>query len=215
MVRVKICGITNLEDARAAIEAGADMLGLNFYRPSPRFIEPQEARKIIGTVREEIGNRALTLVGVFVNETSPDSVTRIVAAAGVDGVQLHGDESIEFCAGLKQLLKDTFLIKVLRVTDAFDPAETERYDADAIMLDAFHRELRGGTGQVVDWTVARSVRELVPRLFLAGGLSPENVGQAIAAVRPYAVDACSSLESTPGRKNAERMKAFVQAVRNG
>ena len=101
------------------------------------------------------------------------------------------------------------------MTDAFDPAGTERYDADAIMLDAFHRELRGGTGQVVDWTVARSVRELVPRLFLAGGLSPENVGQAIAAVRPYAVDACSSLESTPGRKSAERMKAFVQAVRNG
>ena len=215
MVRVKVCGITNIEDARAAIDAGADMLGFNFYRPSPRFIEPREAKKIIGAIRDEIGSRELALVGVFVNETSPDAVAHIVAAAGVDAVQLHGDESLEFCAGLKLLLRDTFLIKVLRVTDTFDPAETERYNADAIMLDAFHRELRGGTGQVVDWTVARSARELVPRLFLAGGLSPENVGQAIAAVRPYAVDACSSLESTPGRKNAERVKAFVQAVRNG
>ena len=215
MVRVKICGITNLEDARAAIDAGADMLGFNFYRPSPRFIEPREARTIVDALREVSGNGDLRLVGVFANEASPDSVTRTVAAAGVDAVQLHGDESIEFCAGLKQLLSDTFLIKVLRVTDKFDPAETERYDADAIMLDAFHQKLRGGTGQVVDWTVARSARGLVPRLFLAGGLSPENVGQAIAAVRPYAVDACSSLESTPGRKNAERIKAFVQAVRNG
>ena len=215
MVRVKVCGITNIEDARAAIDAGADMLGFNFYRPSPRFIEPREAKKIIGAIRDEIGSRALTLVGVFVNETSPDSVAHIVAVAGVDAVQLHGDESIEFCAGLKQLLSDTFLIKVLRVTATFDPAEIEKYDTDAIMLDAFHQELRGGTGQVVDWTVARSARGLVPRLFLAGGLSPENVGQAIAAVRPYAVDACSSLESTPGRKNAERIKAFVQAVRNG
>ena len=215
MVRVKVCGITNIEDARAAIDAGADMLGFNFYRPSPRFIEPQEAKKIIGAIRDENGSRALTLVGVFVNETSPDSIAHIVAATGVDAVQLHGDESIEFCTGLKQLLGDTFLIKVLRVTDAFDPAETGRYDADAIMLDAFHRELRGGTGQVIDWTVARAARELVPRLFLAGGLSPENVGQAITEVKPYAVDACSSLESTPGRKNAERIRAFVQAVRNG
>jgi phosphoribosylanthranilate isomerase len=215
MVRVKICGITNLEDARAAIDAGADMLGFNFYRPSPRFIEPREAKKIIGAVREESGDRALTLVGVFANEASPETVMRIVAATGVDAVQLHGEESIEFCAGVKQLLSDIFLIKVLRVTAAFDPAETEKYDADAIMLDAFHRELQGGTGQVVDWTVARSARELVPRLFLAGGLSPENVRQAIAAVSPYAVDACSSLESAPGRKNAERMKEFVQAVCNG
>lgn len=215
MVRIKICGITNLDDARAAIAAGADMLGFNFYRPSPRFIEPREAEKIIRAVRAEAKNRSLTYVGVFVDEATPEDVGRIVASAGVNAVQLHGDESIEFCAGVKQLLSDAFLIKVLRVTDAFDPAETQRYEADAIMLDAFHRKLRGGTGQVVDWTIARSARELVPRLFLAGGLSPENVRQAIDAVSPYAVDACSSLESTPGRKIDERMKAFVQAARNG
>lgn len=215
MVQVKICGMTNLADARAAIEAGADMLGFNFYRPSPRFIEPRRANEIIRAVRREAVNHALTCVGVVANESTPESVMTIVTAADVDAVQLHGDESIEFCARLKQLLPDTFVIKVLRVTDTFDPTETKRYQVDAIMLDAFHRKLLGGTGQVVSWTVARSAREMVPRLFLAGGLSPENVSQAIAAVTPYAVDACSSLESTPGRKVAERMKAFVQAARNG
>src|ERR1700682_6313267 len=104
MVRIKICGITNLEDARAAIEAGADMLGFNFYRPSPRFIEPQKAREIIEALRAEIENLATTMVGVFVNESSPDSVIQIADQARIDAVQLHGDESIEFCRSLKALL---------------------------------------------------------------------------------------------------------------
>jgi len=214
MVKVKICGIANLEDARSAIEAGADMLGFNFYRPSPRFIEPEEVRKILESLRGEIESRGLTMVGVFVNEASPDTVAGIVDKTGLNAVQLHGDESIEFCATLKHLLNGKLLIKVLRVTKTFDPAETKRYDADAIMLDAFHREMPGGTGQVVDWIVARTARELVPRLVLAGGLSPENVAEAIAEVGPFAVDACSSLESTSGRKSAERMKAFVRAAHN-
>jgi phosphoribosylanthranilate isomerase len=214
MVKVKICGITNLDDARVAIEAGADMLGFNFYRPSPRFIEPAEVKKIVESLRTEIEGRRLTMVGVFVNELSPDAVLNAVEEARLNAVQLHGDESIEFCATLKQLLNGKLLIKVLRVTNTFAPAETEKYDLDAIMLDAFHLELRGGTGRTVDWTVAQSARELVPRLFLAGGLSPENVAEAIVKVRPYAVDACSALESSPGRKDAERMRAFVQAVRN-
>jgi phosphoribosylanthranilate isomerase len=214
VVKVKICGITNLEDARSAIEAGADMLGFNFYRPSPRFIEPAEVKKILESLRGEIEDRGITMVGVFVNEASPDIVADIVDEAGLDAVQLHGDESIEFCAALKQLLNGKLLIKVLHVTDTFAPAETGWYDADAVMLDAFHHEMPGGTGIVVDWTIARSARELVPRLFLAGGLSPENVAAAIAEVGPFAVDACSSLESTPGRKSAERMRAFVRAARN-
>jgi len=214
MTLVKICGITSLDDARAAIEAGADMLGFNFYRPSPRFIEPSAVRTIIESLRAD-GTETITTVGVFVNEASPDSVLGIVAEAGVGGVQLHGDESVEFCQSLKQLLNGQLLIKVLRVAKTFDPSDVQRYDADAIMLDSFHSELRGGTGQVIDWTVARSARELVPRLFLAGGLSVANVAEAIAQVKPYAVDACSSLESVPGRKNVTQMKAFVEAVRNG
>jgi len=215
MTLVKICGITNLDDARASIAAGADMLGFNFYRPSPRFVEPLEARTIIEALSTELIDHPLTTIGVFVNEATPASVMRIVEEAGVSGVQLHGDESIEFCHDLKLLLKDRFLIKVLRVTDAFAPREVQQYHADAIMLDAFHGELRGGTGQLIDWAIGRSARELVPRLFLAGGLSPENVTQAIAQVNPYAVDACSSLESSSGRKDAARVNAFVQAVRNG
>jgi len=215
MTHVKICGITSIEDGRAAIAAGADMLGFNFYRPSPRFVEPQAAQTIVKSLRAETKNKKVKLVGVFVNEVSPDSVIQVVEQAGVDAVQLHGDESVEFCQTLKPLLTGKSLIKVLRVIGRFAPTETEAYDADAIMLDAFHNEMRGGTGEVFDWAIARSVRELVPRLFLAGGLSPGNVAQAIAQVEPYAVDACSSLESSPGHKDAERMKAFVQAVRNG
>jgi phosphoribosylanthranilate isomerase len=139
----------------------------------------------------------------------------IVATAGVDAVQLHGDEPVDFCHGLKHILNGQVLIKVIRVTDIFVPADALEYDADAIMLDSFHGEMRGGTGRVFDWTIARAVRELVPQLFLAGGLSAANVASAIAEVDPYAVDACSSLESSLGKKDPERMRAFVQAVRNG
>src|SRR5437588_2280465 len=215
MTLIKICGITSIDDARAAIEAGADLLGFNFYRPSPRFIEPSAARKIIESLPSTTDDQTITTVGVFVNEASPGSLMRIVEESGVSAVQLHGEESIEFCQRLKLLLNGKPLIKVLRVIGRFTPTETEAYDADAIMLDSFHSEMRGGTGHVFDWSIARSVRELVPRLFLAGGLSPANVAQAIAQVNPYAVDACSSLESSPGQKDAARMKAFVQAVRNG
>jgi phosphoribosylanthranilate isomerase len=215
MTLVKICGITNLEDARAAIAAGADMLGFNFYRPSARFVEPAEVRKIVASLAPEILNQSIGTIGVFVNEGSPAAVMRIVEESGVSGVQLHGDESIEFCRDLKLLLKDRLLIKVLRVSDTFAPSDVQLYQADAIMLDAFHDELRGGTGKIVDWDIGRLASSLVPRLFLAGGLSPENVTQAIDRAQAYAVDACSSLESSPGQKDAQRMKAFVQAVRNG
>src|SRR5258708_30083451 len=169
----------------------------------------------MGAVGGETAGEPIDKIGVFVNEVSADSIMRIVDVAGVSGVQLHGDESIEFCDRLKLLLNDRLLIKVLRVTDTFAPRDVQQYQADAIMLDAFHGEQRGGTGQVIDWSLARSAGELVPRLFLAGGLSSENVARAIAQVHPYAVDACSSLEFSPGQKDAERMKAFVQAVRNG
>jgi phosphoribosylanthranilate isomerase len=154
------------------------------------------------------------MVGVFVNE-STESLLRVTNEAGIDAVQLHGDESPEFCASVKALLNGRTVIKAVRVGAAFDPSDTTSYKVDAIMLDAFHDELRGGTGRVVDWDAAQITRDLVSRLFLSGGLSPENVAAAIAHVRPYAVDACSSLESSPGRKDASRMKAFVRAVRNG
>ena len=217
MTLIKICGITNLEDARVAIEAGADMLGFNFYRPSPHFIEPSQARKIIGELELalEPSPKGAMMVGVFVNEGSPEALVGIAHESGVKAAQLHGDESIEFCHTLKRICPGSLLIiKALRVDANFDPREVDTYEADAIMLDSFHSQLRGGTGQVIDWSMARRARETFPRLILAGGLSPENVAEAIAEVQPFAVDACSSLESSPGRKDPERIRAFVRAVRS-
>lgn len=208
MVRVKICGITNLEDARAAIDAGADMLGLNFYRSSPRYIAPDAARELTNSLR--MYDRQIESVGVFVDEPI-DNVSDIAVMTGIDMVQLHGDESPAFCEELNT--RDGLrVIKALRAAAEFRPVNAQEYRVHAIMIDAFHRGLRGGTGKTVDVNLARETRELVPRLFLSGGLSPENVAAAINEVRPYAVDACSLLESAPGKKDAARMRAFVAAV---
>jgi phosphoribosylanthranilate isomerase len=205
MTLIKICGITNLTDAHAAVAAGADALGFNFYRPSPRYILPGEARQII----EELPKSLLT-VGVFVNEESPEAVRQIATEAGVGAVQLHGDESPSF----SHALSDFYVIKTFAVGEDFELDQVRQYEVQAIMLDASHSKLRGGTGCRVDWDVARTVSEIEPKLFLAGGLSPENVAEAIDKVRPFAVDVCSSIEESPGRKNEERIRKFVQSVRN-
>jgi phosphoribosylanthranilate isomerase len=204
MTFVKICGITNLSDALFAVDAGADAVGFNFYRPSPRYLEPNAARAII----DQLPATVLT-VGVFVNEQSPERVEQIANDAGIAAVQLHGDESPEYCT----VLKDRYVIKAFGVDQEFAPEQTAKYDVGAIMLDALDRKAWGGTGQVIDWSIARRTREIVPKLFLSGGLAPENVIEAIKAVSPYAVDACSSLEHSPGRKDAARVRAFVAAVR--
>ena len=203
MTVIKICGITNLNDAHAAVAAGTDALGFNFYKLSPRYIAPESAREIINTLPSSI----LT-VGVFVNESSPDAVRNIANHAGVKAVQLHGDESPDYCRALDSV------IKTFAVSDTFDLKQLESYEVDAIMLDTKHDRLRGGTGRVFDWSIAQQVSQLVPKLYLAGGLSPENVSEAIEMVQPYAVDACSSLEDKPGIKNHERMRVFVSKVRS-
>jgi phosphoribosylanthranilate isomerase len=200
---VKICGITNLEDALGAVAAGADALGFNFYPASPRYIAPAAARAIIA----HLPPKTLT-VGVFVNEPR-ERLLETVSATGIAAVQLHGDESPAYC----ETLGETFVIKALRVGADFDVAETQRYAVGAVLLDAADRKVRGGTGKVIDWSVARAAREQVAKLFLAGGLSHENVREALIAVNPYAVDACSGLELTPGRKDSERVRWFVAAVR--
>lgn len=212
-VFTKICGITNLDDARAAIDAGADMLGFNFYQRSPRFIDPNAACEIIKAVRSNGSARAsVKSVGVFVNEEVKD-VIRIATGNGLDGIQLHGDEGVEFCAALKNGTLKPFVIKVFRTGQNVNFAKLEQYAVDAFMVDAYDPKLRGGTGRTADWTIAREAAKKLPRVFLAGGLSPENVGEAIAAVRPYAVDACSSLEISPGKKDHARLREFVAAVR--
>ena len=202
MTLVKICGITNLEDALSAVDAGAGALGFNFYSPSPRYIEPENAREII----EKLPKRVLT-VGVFVNEDR-ERVRAIAMQAGVTALQLHGDESPQYCAELN----DWYVIKAFGVGVDFDVNAVVDYPVKALMVDAHHKRLRGGTGLISDWTVAKSIPELGRPLFLAGGLSPDNVREAIAVVKPYAVDACSALEDSPGKKNQRRIAEFVRAV---
>jgi len=203
MTLIKICGITNLNDAHAAVAAGADAIGFNFYKLSPRYIAPESAREIINTLPD-----AIFTVGVFVNEGSPEAVRSIATDAGVTAIQLHGDESPDYCRALNSV------IKTFAVSSDFDIKQLESYEVDAIMLDTKDNRLRGGTGRVFDWSIAQQVSQLVPKLYLAGGLSPENVSEAIEMVQPYAVDACSSLEDKPGIKNHERMRVFVSKVRS-
>ncbi len=203
MVLVKICGITNLDDALAAVDAGADALGFNFYSRSPRYLTAEAAAKIIARMPAEVLS-----VGVFVNEAL-DTIKQTASVAGISALQLHGTESPEYC----KALKGRYLIKVFATSGEFKPETVLDYDVQAIMLDAFDKKTFGGTGKLSNWAIARKARDLFPRLFLAGGLSAENVGEAIDQVNPYAVDACSLIEREPGRKDHGLMREFVAAVR--
>ena len=204
MTRVKVCGITNLADALAALSAGADMLGFNFYRRSPRYVSPIEARRVIERLPHGVA-----CVGVFVNESAPGDVIDIAREAGLGAVQLHGDETPDFCRELRGLTT----IKALRVGADYTPESAASYDTDAVLLDAYVAGARGGTGHTFDWALAALTRERVPQLFLAGGLNPDNVSSAVAAVRPHAVDVCSGVETSPGHKSPELMRRFVEQVR--
>ena len=205
MTFVKICGITNLPDALVAVSEGADALGFNFYRESSRYVEPLEARRII----EQLPSSVLT-VGVFVNEETPEQLKAVASEAGVSAIQLHGDESPDYCSALR----DSYVIKAFAVTEAFDIRTILEYSIDAVLLDASHHKLRGGTGKVIDWAVAKRVGKLDVKMFLAGGLTPENVREAIDTVNPYAVDACSGVERVPGMKDHRRLHEFFMAVRS-
>lgn len=200
MVRVKICGITNAEDALAAVEFGADALGFNFWPGSTRYVEPDRAREIIDRLPPFV-----TIVGVFVNEDL-DAIARVAARAKLDVIQLHGDESPTFC---QQVAERWRVIKAVRVGPDANLAELANYPVSAILLDAYRPNEYGGTGETFDWTIARRAKHFVSHLILAGGLSPENVAEAIRVVRPYAVDVCSCLEDRPGKKNHARLREFL------
>jgi phosphoribosylanthranilate isomerase len=203
-VRVKICGITNWTDARRAAEAGADFLGFNFWRPSPRYVRPAGARRIVRRLP-----RWIRTVGVFVNE-SEEKMLQIARTVGLDYIQLHGDESPQAVARLGRLFP---VIKMVPVPKSFRPAHLAPFRrASALLLDAYDRRARGGTGRTVDWQIARRAAKR-NRIFLAGGLTPENVAAAIRAARPYAVDVCSGVEARPGKKDDARVKALMRAVR--
>jgi phosphoribosylanthranilate isomerase len=203
-VKVKICGITNWTDARRAVEAGAQFLGFNFYRPSPRYIQPAAARRIIRRLPDGI-----TVVGVFVNEPE-SSMLAIARRVGLDYLQLHGDEPPEQVARLKREIP---VIKAVRVRDSFRPKQLDSLGrASAILLDGFDARRRGGTGKTFNWNLARGSNGS-RRIFLAGGLTPENVAEAIRVARPYAVDVCSGVEARPGRKDPARIVALMWAVK--
>jgi phosphoribosylanthranilate isomerase len=207
MVKVKICGITNWADARRAIESGADLLGFNFVRTSPRYVTPAKARRM---VKKLPGN--ISAVGVFENE-SEETMLEIARSVGLRQLQLHGDESPAMVARLARNPERLGVIKALRVKKPFRVARLAAYKrAGAILLDGFSRHARGGTGKTFDWNLARRAKRH-GRIFLAGGLTPENVGEAIRAARPYAVDVCSGVESRPGKKDALRMRRLVRAVK--
>ena len=184
MTKVKICGITNLEDALLSAKFGADALGFNFYEKSPRYIAPEKAREIT----TELPTHVLK-VGVFVNE-SLNKIIEIVAITNLDAIQLHGEETPEFVRELKTKT-NLQIIKAFRVSPEFKPEDVLQYEVDAILLDAYSQHEHGGTGGTFDWKVARKVQEIFPKMYLAGGLSAENIREAILAVKPFAVDALS------------------------
>jgi len=197
-VKLKVCGVTSLEDARASIDCGAEYLGFNFYPKSPRCISPAAARAIIERLPDDVIS-----VGVFVNEPRPEDVDEILRVSGARMAQLHGDESPDYCASLGA----ERVIKALRVGDDFDARRVLDYKVSAVLLDAFDAKLYGGTGRKVNWAVAREAARLT-KIFLAGGLSPENIAEAIRVVEPFAVDVNSGVERAPGRKDASKLQTL-------
>ena len=204
MKLVKICGITNAVDARVAADAGADAVGFVFAE-SPRRVNVEEARTISLALPENI-----IRVGVFVDE-EPAEVLRISREVGLDLAQLHGDETPEAVTALRQ--GGVKVMKALRVRGAVSLEALDEYEVDLILLDAYSERVRGGTGQRFDWEVAKSSTGR-DNIVVSGGLSPENVRDAIEFFEPYGVDASSSLEDEPGRKNSERVRRFVLAARD-
>lgn len=201
-IKLKVCGITSPEDARAAVDCGAEFLGFNFYRKSPRYISPEAAKAII----EQLPRQIIS-VGIFVNEAQPQDVIEILQASGAQMAQLHGDESSEYCSAVGA----ERVIKALRVGDGFDVRQVLNYPAWAILLDAFDKKLYGGTGKTANWEVAREAAKLT-RLFLAGGLSPENIAEAICSVEPFAIDVNSGVEISPGVKDVDKLKKLKEEL---
>lgn len=201
-VRVKICGITNLEDARIAIACGADALGFMFYEPSPRHLTFAQAAEIIRQLPPFVSH-----VGVLVN---PSAITVHEALqCGINHLQFHGEESLAFCTqfGVPTL-------KAFRIKDAASLAVCRTYPGLTWLLDSYVPGHRGGTGATFNWELARLARELNPYILLAGGLTPENIATAVTQVCPYGVDVSSGVESAPGKKDPAKMRAFIQAAKS-
>ena len=202
MVRVKICGITNLEDALLAAELGADALGFIFYPKSPRHVAPEAARSIIAQLPPFVAS-----VGVFVDEAAA-VVQELAAKVRLDWVQLHGQESPDYCRNLGRKV-----IKAFRIQDEDSLRQLADYRgaAQALLLDTYKKGQVGGTGEIFDWHLARKAKKYGP-IILAGGLTSENVALAIATAGPAAVDAASGTEAAPGKKDPAKLRAFFEAA---
>ncbi|MCS6834532.1 MAG: phosphoribosylanthranilate isomerase [Anaerolineae bacterium] len=213
MTVVKVCGVTTYEDAHQAASAGADMLGLNFYPPSPRYLLPEAAQAIVERLRAALGSRCPVLVGVFVNEPS-EAVRAVVQRVGLDFAQLSGDESPEALRDLSGLafkaVQPADLAQALSMSQAYGSLGPQDERAPSLLLDAHHPGLRGGTGAQVSAEIALALRQAVSRLMLAGGLKPDNVAERVRAVQPWGVDVASGVEGeTPGRKDSQKVRDFV------
>ena len=201
MVKVKICGITNLEDALAAAEAGADALGFVFYPDSPRFIDPGNARAIIAKLPVFI-----TSVGVFVDE-SEDLIRRIIREGGIQILQFHGSESPVLCTRFREKV-----IKAIRIKDEESISEMQMYDVDTFLLDTYLDCAKGGTGKTFNWKYAEMAKKN-GRIILSGGLNPSNIGNAVRKLKPYGVDVSSGVEISPGKKDHVKIREFVREAK--
>lgn len=201
-VKVKICGITNLEDARAAVDMGADILGFNFYEKSPRHITLDQASEIITNIPGYVDT-----AGIFVNATE-QQIRQLTDAGLINWVQFHGDESPEFCTQFNHWGIHT--LKAIRVRSIDDINRANDFHSYAILFDSFDPNLYGGTGKTFDWALAKKCPR---RIFLAGGIGPDNVSEALA-VNIYGVDVCSGIESQPGKKDHTKMKQLFDAINN-
>jgi phosphoribosylanthranilate isomerase len=214
MIWIKICGTTNLEDAMSAVEAGADALGFVFYKKSPRQIDPEATREIVRRLPSSIEK-----VGVFVNEPV-ETILKTVAHAGLTSVQLHGVEShgpeiIRTLKGVRGL--KIFLVLQANEISAFHAHEIDKTGISAIFIDSGTPQLPGGTGKTFDWPAAATSVEAIRKdmnVVVAGGLNPDNVTKAIRILKPWGVDVVSGVEAKPGKKNPEKVRAFIEAVRN-
>jgi len=202
IVKVKICGLTSYEDAAAAMEMGADLLGFNFYPKSPRYISPEKAAKIISKLPAFID-----IVGVFVN-SSLEEIRDTIDQCQLNWVQLHGDESPQFCREL--LWHNVKTMKAIRVKDKSDIDRAQSYFTDAILLDAFNPQKYGGTGLTFDWNI---IGHITKRVFLAGGINPDNAARAVR-LGVYGIDVCSGIEAQPGKKDHKKMKKLFENIRH-
>lgn len=202
-VKVKICGITNAPDALAAVEAGADALGFMFYEPSPRHIAIRQAAEIIRELPPFI-----LKAGVFV-DASEDVVLRAIGDCGLNLLQFHGQETPEYCTqfGLMSM-------KAFRIRDAASLTSLQNYATDAWLLDAFNADKLGGTGEKFNWELAIEAKKSGRPIFLAGGLTPDNVAGAVQMVQPFGVDVSSGVEAAPGKKDHGKVREFIKAARS-